>query len=107
MFADFRGALEERVILTARSLRRKDPDNTSDLNADARCPTRMLKLALPASGESAAGFFDTSVAEALAEFEGGSEALAAQFAFAKLQVREATKVETVRLSPGILTIRVF
>jgi hypothetical protein len=30
-----------------------------------------------ASGESAAGLFDASVAEAFAEFEGGGEALAA------------------------------
>ena len=41
---------------------------------------------LPASSESAAGFFDTSVAEAFAEFEGGDEPLAAQFALAELQV---------------------
>jgi hypothetical protein len=66
-----------------------------------------LRLRLPESGESAAGFFDASVAEAFAEFEGGGEALAAQFALAKLQVRETTKVETVCLSPGILTVWVF
>jgi hypothetical protein len=60
-----------------------------------------------ASSESTPCFFDTSVAEAFAEFEGGGEALAAQFALAKLEVRETAKVETIRLSPGILTVWMF
>jgi hypothetical protein len=37
-----------------------------------------------ASGKSAAGLFDASVAEAFAEFESGGEALASQFALAQL-----------------------
>ena len=53
---------------------------------------RLITAKATASSESAAGFFDTSVAEAFAEFEGGGEALAAQFALAELQVREAAKV---------------
>jgi hypothetical protein len=60
-----------------------------------------------ASSKSTAGFFDASVAEAFAEFEGGGEALAAQFALAELQVRETAEVETVRFAPGILTVWVF
>jgi hypothetical protein len=52
-------------------------------------------------------FFDASVAKPLAEFEGGGEALAGEFAFAKPQVTESAEVETVGLSPGVLAIRMF
>ena len=57
--------------------------------------------------EGAASFLDSSMAEALAEFEGGGEALAGKLALAEPQVGETAKVETVRLSPGIGAVRFF
>jgi hypothetical protein len=44
------------------------------------------------------------VAEALAELEGGGEALAGELALAKPQVGESAEVETVGLSPGVLAV---
>lgn len=57
--------------------------------------------------EGAARFLNTSVAQALAEFEGGGEALASKFALAESQVGDAAKVEAIRPSPGIFTVRLF
>jgi hypothetical protein len=47
------------------------------------------------------------VAKALAEFEGGGEALECKLALAETQVGEAAEVEPVGLSPGVLAVRVF
>ncbi|MDP2996465.1 MAG: hypothetical protein Q8N47_03180 [Bryobacterales bacterium] len=57
------------------------------------------------------------MAQAFAEFEGGGEALAGKFALAEPQVGkfalaepqvgEAAEVETVRLPPGVLAVRVL
>jgi hypothetical protein len=62
---------------------------------------------LSALVEGATGFIDAAVSEAFAEFEGGGEALAGELAFAKAQVGDAAKVETVGLSPGVLAVRCF
>jgi hypothetical protein len=50
--------------------------------------------------EGAASFLDSSMAEALAEFEGGGEALAGKLALAEPQVSETAKVETLRVPSG-------
>jgi hypothetical protein len=47
------------------------------------------------------------VAEAVAEFEGGDEALAGELALAEAQVGQAAEVETIRLSPSVLAVGVF
>jgi hypothetical protein len=47
------------------------------------------------------------MAEALTEFEGGRESLAGKLALAESEVSKSTKVETVRLSPRIGTVRLF
>jgi len=54
-----------------------------------------------------ARFLNTSMAEALAEFEGGGEVLAGKFPLAESQVGDAAKVEAIRPSPGIFTVRLF
>jgi hypothetical protein len=48
--------------------------------------------------EGAASFLDSSMAEALAEFEGGGEALAGKLALAEPQVSATAEVDTVRTS---------
>ena len=47
------------------------------------------------------------MAEPLAEFQCGGESLESQLALAEAQVRDAAEVETVGLSPGILTVRML
>jgi len=42
--------------------------------------------------QGATGFFNAAVAEALAEFQGGGEALAGQLALAEAQVGESAEV---------------
>lgn len=62
---------------------------------------------LTAKFKSAASFFDATVAEVLTDIERGGEALASKLAFAQAQVGETTKVETICLSPSILTVRLL
>jgi hypothetical protein len=57
--------------------------------------------------EGAAGFFDAAVAEALADFEGGGEALAGEFVFAEPEVSDAAEVEAVGFPPGVLAVGRF
>ena len=57
--------------------------------------------------EGAASFLDSSMAEALAEFEGGGEALAGKLALAEPQVSETAKVETLRLAPCVGAVWFF
>jgi hypothetical protein len=57
--------------------------------------------------ESAAGFFDASVAQTLPDFQCGGEALDSQFALAEAQVGHAAEVQAVGLPPGILAMRMF
>ena len=47
------------------------------------------------------------MAEALAEFEGGGEALAGEFVLAEAEVGDAAEVEAVGFSPGVLAVGVF
>ena len=47
------------------------------------------------------------MAEALADFERGGEALDGKFALPKLVVGDPAEVETVGLSPGVLAIGMF
>jgi hypothetical protein len=50
--------------------------------------------------EGAAGFVDAAVAELLAKFEGGGEALAGEFLLAEALVGDAAEVEAVSFSPS-------
>jgi hypothetical protein len=57
--------------------------------------------------KGAAGFFDASVAQALAQSQGSSQALAGKLALPQPQMGQTAKVETIGLSPGIRTVRMF
>ena len=56
--------------------------------------------------KSAARFLGTAVAQALAEFKGGGQTLAGQFALTQADMGEGAEVETIRFSPGVLAIGV-
>jgi hypothetical protein len=57
--------------------------------------------------KGAASLFDAAVAQALAQFEGGGEALARELVFAEPKVSDAAEVEAVGLSPGVLAVGRF
>lgn len=57
--------------------------------------------------KSAVRFLNAAMAEALAELDGCGEALTSKLTLAEPQVGQTPEVETVSLSPGILTDRPF
>ena len=57
--------------------------------------------------ERAAGFFDATVTDALADFEGGCEAHMREIAFSESEVCDAAEVQAVGFTPGVLAVGVI